>query len=83
MCAITNFRQITDLLKKEGILAKHLIQDKLVHTKIIIIDGQIAVIGSHNLTHSAFAYNYEVSVIIHDPDLCYQLTTHFNHLWSI
>ena len=82
ICAITNYKEITQLLKDSAIEAKHLIQDKLVHTKIMIIDGKIAIVGSHNFTHSAFSYNYEVSVILRDPDLCSQLTTHFNLLWQ-
>src|SRR4030042_7068000 len=82
ICAITNYRQITDILKQAGIEGKHLVHDKVVHTKIMIIDGKIAVVGSHNYTHSAFNYNHEVSVIIRDPDLCFQLTTHFNNLWQ-
>jgi phosphatidylserine/phosphatidylglycerophosphate/cardiolipin synthase-like enzyme len=82
ICAITNYKEITELLKNSAIQAKHLIHDKLVHSKIMIIDNKIAIIGSHNYTHSAFSYNHEVSVIIRDPDLCSQLTTHFNNLWQ-
>jgi len=82
VCAITNYKEITEILKGSGIEVKHLIQNKLVHTKMMIIDGQIAIIGSHNFTHSAFSFNHEISVILRDPDLCYQLTNYFNNLWQ-
>ena len=37
---------------------------KLVHSKLIIIDGQIAVVGSHNLSNSALTDNREISVLL-------------------
>lgn len=82
VCAITNYKEITQLLKESAIQAKHLIQDKLVHSKIMIIDNKIAIIGSHNYTHSAFSYNHEVSVIMRDPEIANKLITHFNNLWQ-
>ncbi len=39
---------------------------KLTHAKIIIIDGKIVVVGSHNLTKPALNENREASVIIKD-----------------
>ena len=82
ICAITNYKEITELLRDSAIEAKHLIQDKLVHSKIMIIDGKIAIVGSHNYTHSAFTYNFEVSVIMRDPEIAAKLTIHFNNLWQ-
>ena len=37
---------------------------KLVHSKLLIIDGQIAVVGSHNLSNSALTGNREISVLL-------------------
>ena len=82
VCCVTNYKEITDFLRDSPIQAKHLIKDKLVHSKVIIIDGEISIVGSHNLTHSAFIYNYEVSVIMRDPEIAAKLTIHFNNLWQ-
>jgi len=79
--AITNYKQITEILRKEKIESKHLIHDKLVHSKIMIIDDRIAIIGSHNYTHSAFMFNHEVSVIIDDLETIKKLKEHFDLLW--
>lgn len=82
VCAITNYKEITELLAKSQIQCKHLLHNKLVHTKMVVIDGKIAVVGSHNFTHSAFSHNHEISVIMHDPEIAQELLRFFNHLWQ-
>lgn len=37
---------------------------KLVHSKLMIIDGRAAVVGSHNLSDSALSSNREISVLL-------------------
>lgn len=37
-----------------------------LHAKSIVIDGRIAIIGSHNLTPRSIAFNTENAMIIHD-----------------
>ncbi len=59
---------------------KHLLEDKGVeiyfdsprkttHTKLIVIDQRIVLLGSHNLTQSALKYNNEISILINSPEL--------------
>jgi phosphatidylserine/phosphatidylglycerophosphate/cardiolipin synthase-like enzyme len=59
---------------------KHLLEDKGVeiyfdsprkttHTKLIVIDQRIVLLGSHNLTQSALKYNNEISILIDSPEL--------------
>lgn len=43
------------------------------HTKIVVIDNRYSFIGSHNLSHSALAYNHEFSVLIDNRDLADEL----------
>ena len=47
----------------------------------MIIDNEIAILGSHNYTMSAFTINYEVSVIIQDKEVVNRLKTYFENLW--
>lgn len=37
---------------------------KLTHSKIIVVDGRKALVGSHNFSNSALNYNREISVLI-------------------
>ena len=64
--AIANSNEIIAILNQIGVKAKKLFTKNLVHAKIIIIDDQIVVLGSHNYTQSAFTMNYEISVVFDD-----------------
>lgn len=80
---IANDDQIIDILKKEGCEAKRLKTIKLVHCKLIIIDNQIVITGSHNFTQSAFQMNLELSVIIGEGVSKDSFLTFFNNLWCL
>lgn len=59
-------RKIFNLLSELGIRAKWVGESKLLHIKLMIIDDQITILGSHNYTKNAFDFNFESSVIIYD-----------------
>jgi len=80
--AISNAYDIIQTLKKLNIEAKKLITPKLVHIKLIIIDNKYVIIGSHNYTQSAFQMNYELSVILENPDCLKSIQNFFNNLWT-
>jgi phosphatidylserine/phosphatidylglycerophosphate/cardiolipin synthase-like enzyme len=42
---------------------------RTTHTKLIVIDQRLIILGSHNLTSSALKYNNEISVSLEDPAL--------------
>ena len=50
------------------------------HAKMVVIDRRYSFIGSHNLSHSALAYNHEVSLLIDNSDLAAQLTAYMDTL---
>ena len=80
---IANNDQIIDILKKEGCSAKRLKTSKLVHCKLMIIDDQVVITGSHNFTQSAFQMNLELSVILDGDIPKDSFITFFNNLWSL
>ncbi|WP_456367817.1 phospholipase D-like domain-containing protein [Thermococcus sp.] len=51
-----------------------------LHAKVVIIDGKIVFMGSHNWSESALHWNHEVSVKIVSRDLARSLISYF---WSI
>lgn len=81
--AITNFKDIADRLQKLGMKSKHLVRNRLVHTKLMIIDDEIAIIGSHNFTNNAFSHNFEISVIVDEKSEIERLTKLFNDMLCI
>ena len=78
---IANTRYTLEILKKHQIQTMEWRSRKNLHTKLLILDNQIAVIGSHNYTMNAFSLNYEVSVIINDEKAVKRLTEYFQNLW--
>jgi len=53
----------------------------LVHSKLILIDDDIVVIGSHNFTYNAFETNFESSVIVKDEFAHAEFKKYFQNLW--
>ena len=45
-----------------------LFRDGLLHSKILTVDGRIAMIGSANLDRRSFELNYEVNMAVYDPE---------------
>ena len=76
--AVVQKRLIAEILRRLYIEAKILHSNKLLHIKLMIIDGKIAILGSHNYTKNAFNLNHEVSVILRDKESLEKLTTYFN-----
>lgn len=80
---LVNSFSVGDRLTKCGFRVRHCYTSKLLHPKVMIIDGEKAVLGSHNYTVSGLTLNMEVSAIIPlDPDKN-DLVTWFNNLWGI
>ena len=80
---IGNHDDVLSVLRRFNCEAKKLVTQKLVHTKLIIIDDNITVIGSHNFTHNAFTKNYEASVIIENEEVAKSFDLYFKLLWSL
>lgn len=72
---------IAEILRREKIKVRKIESSKVLHTKLMIIDNTIAILGSHNYTMNAFNINYEVSVIIHDPEIVLKLKQYFSNFF--
>ena len=61
--------QTKQLLEKKGVAVYFDSPYKTTHTKLIVIDQRLIVLGSHNLTQAAMKYNNEISVLLDNPEL--------------
>ena len=75
---IANDDSILAILKQQGCETKRPITKTLIHAKIILIDGEILVIGSHNFTQNAFTMNQEISVIISEVESLERIIKYFD-----
>ena len=78
-----SYPQTIEFLKEHGIGVR---LDKssgiTTHAKVVIVDGEFVVIGSHNWTESALRYNHEVSALIRSGKAAEELTNYFERLWD-
>lgn len=74
----SNKNQATyDWLKAEGVPVLFDEMKRTTHAKLILIDEELAVVGSHNWTRSALFDNREASLLLHDPQAVQALATLF------
>ena len=64
------------LLAKEGIDVKYDKEKILTHTKLLVVDKYITILGSANWTYSAFEMNNESSVLIKSKEIAEIFLSH-------
>lgn len=74
---VVHKRLIHEILRRQNILVKKIESSKTIHVKLMIIDNEITILGSHNYTKNAFNFNYEVSAIIHDKETALKSNNYF------
>ena len=52
------------------------------HSKLVVIDGEFVVLGSHNWTESALAYNHETSILLKSEKIADVYESYFESLWD-
>lgn len=80
--AITNNDEINKVLNENGVKSKRIQTKKLMHCKLMIIDENVVITGSHNYTQSAFNMNLELSVIIESPGPIETVNDYFRFLFN-
>lgn len=78
---LTNLFAVREL-QRNKVQVRHPRNSRLVHAKVIIIDGELAVLGSHNLSVKSCHNNFEVSLCITDPYIVGQLQGVFTTVWD-
>lgn len=81
--AILNDSKTINFLQSQNVEAKKLNIDKLLHAKLMIIDSEKIITGSHNYTQFAFQTNLELSVVISGESLTSDFDNFFNNLWNL
>jgi len=79
---LVNDPNLALLLNENKFKAKSLHGKKFIHAKCLLIDDDIVIIGSHNLTLPAFSYNLELSVIIYSKELNNEIKAYLENLFK-
>ncbi len=80
---LVNNDGVREYLSRLGLECKRLYSASLVHAKMLLIDRQIAVVGSHNYTQGAFTMNLEVSLAVDLGDTDNELAAYFDRIWPL
>lgn len=80
--AIVNSDDIAQHLRRVGVDVKKFVSQHLLHCKLMIIDENIVVTGSHNYTQSAFTMNMELSVVLEEVLNTIEFSNFFQSLWQ-
>ena len=70
------------ILSREGVDVVYDPATITTHTKLLIVDGKISVVGSTNWTYSALEKNHEVSVVIRSSEVAQRLQDYFQTIWK-
>lgn len=81
--ALVNNDDVLTRLRGSHCEARRLHSSRLMHTKLLIVDGRKVVIGSHNYTQSGLSANHEASVLVDMVDKDNQFVSYFNALWGV
>ena len=65
-----------------GIVVKFDWSNETTHDKLIIIDGEIVIVGSTNWSQSALNYNHEANALIESKEVAEEYENYFEDLWN-
>lgn len=69
-------------LKSHGIDVRCLPDGRCQHAKILLVDGCLGIIGSHNWSPRSMTENFEVSVVFYGPQYLVETQRHFDKIWE-
>ena len=69
-------------LSSHGIPCRVDTAERLLHSKFVVIDGDLAVVGSHNWTKTSLVRMEDLSLVIHSNTFAADLRRRFSALWS-
>ena len=72
--------KVAKKLRKKGIKVIFDSPKTTTHAKLVVVDRRYCLVGSHNLTHSALAYNHELSLLVDSRDLAEELLKYMDKL---
>jgi len=79
--AILNSGNAAKVLKENKCKIRELSTGKMLHTKFMLIDERVLIIGSHNYTYSAMTKNYEMSIVVDNLTDWQGFIKYFNSLF--
>ncbi|NIO22988.1 MAG: hypothetical protein GTN38_03095 [Candidatus Aenigmarchaeota archaeon] len=74
-------KPVVRILKESGIDIKFDSGEVTTHSKLIIIDSKIVILGSTNWSYHSIEKNHEANVVIHSSSFARQFEGYFERIW--
>jgi phosphatidylserine/phosphatidylglycerophosphate/cardiolipin synthase-like enzyme len=74
--------EASKFLQEAGAIVKFGRTFPITHAKLWLIDNEISIVGSHNLSGRSFTVNNEVSVLIKSTEINREYDRYFESIWS-
>lgn len=71
-----------DALKAGGVDARFDLEEKLLHSKFLVLDSEYAVVGSHNWSAGSYFHYDDFSIVIKSQGFAQELQQRFDALWA-
>lgn len=81
--ALVNNDGVIARLASAGCKARRLHSKRMLHTKLLLVDDTVVVIGSHNYTQHGFSLNEEASVLVEMSTRDNDFVKYFEALWGV
>lgn len=75
-------RRVAARLQVRGVAVRRLKDAKIAHAKLLVVDGRVALVGSHNWSLPSLARNWEMSVLVNEPQAVGQAAAYFMAEWQ-
>lgn len=75
-------RGAIERLADQGVPVRTDAADRLLHSKFLVLDGSLVIVGSHNWSIGSFFEFDDVSVAIRSPDVAASFAARFEGLWD-
>lgn len=71
-----------EYLQANGVQCRFDRRDRLLHSKYLVIDSELVVLGSHNWSANSYFDYDDLSVVVKSPALGHELIQRFESLWQ-
>ncbi|MDI6757331.1 MAG: phospholipase D-like domain-containing protein [Endomicrobiia bacterium] len=75
-------KEAVEYLIARGIDARFDSPEKITHAKIILVDDEVAGVGSANFALSGFRFYQEANVVVKEPSAVADLRKYFDEIWK-
>ncbi len=80
---LVNSDLVLHAIRQLGFKVKKLESKRILHTKLLMVDRQKVIIGSHNYTQNAFSSNHEASIFVVLKDTSNGFVQYFENLFGL